>query len=188
MISQRLFSTFFAILFIFIFTSATTVHAKTYKIAVIEMQQIVKGCKAGKKAMRQLQVKYQKLQKKLNEQAKKIQQFKENILKNSSILTQQAKKEKEKEYEQMVQKIQAEQQNAQMEMRQAEQAALKPIFKQLKQLLTKIGKEKGYALILEGNMPGVYYTSSRIDITKMVIKKLDAVMSKSSKKSHKKGK
>ena len=63
--------------------------------------------------------------------------------------------------------------DAQFEMRQAEAKVMNPILKVLEKVVTKIGENGNYSLILENNMPGLYYVSPTIDITDTVIKAYD---------------
>ena len=40
--------------------------------------------------------------------------------------------------------------------------------------MNEVGKKRGYSLILEKNMPGLYYFSPAVDITDEIIKAYDA--------------
>ncbi len=180
MSTKRFLILFFSLFFVLSYTSFS--YARGIKIAVIDMQQIMQQSNIGKTTISKLKAKYKNLQEKLNQQAKKVQQARQEFEKKAPLLSKEAKQKEAQKISNMIRDLQAQQQNYQMEMRQAEQEAMKPIFAKLRKLIQKIGREKGYAIILEKNMPGVYYVSPRVDITKMIIKELNKETSKKTKK------
>jgi len=183
MYGKRFFVLFFSLLLVLSVPSFS--FARGTKIAVIDMQQIMQQSNIGKATISKLKAKYKALQEKLNQQAKKVQQARQEFEKKAPLLSKEAKQKEEQQITNMIRDLQAQQQNYQMEMRQAEQEAMKPIFAKLKALIHKIGKKKGYAIILEKSMPGVYYVSPKIDITKMIINVLNK---ETAHKNHKKTK
>ncbi len=179
MYSKRFFILFFSFVLLLSFSSFS--FARGVKIAVIDMQQIIQQSNIGKATISKLKAKYRSLQEKLNQQAKKVQQARQEFEKKAPLLNKEAKQKEEQQISNMIRDLQAQQQNYQMEMRQAEQEAMKPIFAKLKALIHDIGKKKGYSIILEKNMPGIYYVSPKIDITKMIIKELNKETSSKTK-------
>ncbi len=157
----------------FFFAPVSMCMAETGKIAVIAMQQIVKQSKAGKKATEELQIKFESLQKSLQQKQDVIRAYKEDMDKKASLLSEEARAEKEREYKKMLREFKEQSDDAQFEMRQTEAKVMEPILKTLEQVVTKIGESGGYELILESNMPGIYYVSPTIDITDEVIKAYD---------------
>ncbi len=139
------------------------------KIAVIDLQRVVRSSEAGKEAMARLQAKFQSLQKKLEAKRKEIEAFQQEMQKKAPLLSEEARAEKQREYQKMVREFRAMQEDAQFEMKEAEKKALKPIFKDLEKVIRQMAQKEGYDLILEKNMPGVYWASPRVDITQKVI-------------------
>lgn len=155
------------------FVPVSMCMAESGKIAVITMQKIVKQSQSGKKATEELQKKFESLQKSLQQKQDALKAFKEDMDKKASLLSEEARAEKEREYKKMLREFKEQSDDAQFEMRQAEAKVMEPILKTLEQVVTKIGESGGYALILENNMPGIYYVSPTIDITDEVIKAYD---------------
>jgi outer membrane protein len=58
-------------------------------------------------------------------------------------------------------------------MRQAETKSMEPLLHDLEKVVSVIGEKGGYTLILDKNMPGIYFIDSDIDITEEVIKAYD---------------
>jgi len=148
--------------------------AQGSKIVVIDMQKVLRNSKAGKQAMQELNKKFEALKKQLQAKQKELQTFKQDIEKKAPLMNEEARAEKERQYKKMLRDFKDKSDDAQYEMRQAESKKMEPILKQLEKVVTKIGKEKHYMLILEKNMPGMYYVAPDAEITDYVIKQFDS--------------
>ncbi len=154
--------------------SDSLVYAQKSQIAVINMQKVLRNSKAGKKAMAELNKKFEKLKKQLQAKQKELKAFKQEMEKKAPLMNEEARAEKERQYKKMLREFKDKSDDAQYEMRQAESKRMEPILKQLEKVVTKIGKDKHYVVIMEKNMPGIYYTSPDADITDLVIKVFDS--------------
>ncbi|RPI56049.1 MAG: OmpH family outer membrane protein [Deltaproteobacteria bacterium] len=178
------------VLLIFLWTavlccSVTAGETAQAKIAVINMQKIVRKSVAGQKAMEELNKKFESLQKKLKVKQDELAAFKDDFEKKGSLMNEDAKAEKEREYKKALRDFKDQSDDAQFEMRQAESKSMEPVLKVLEKVVTRIGEEGGYTLILEKNMPGIYFNTSNIDITDEVIKAYDNELKSKSKKDKK---
>ncbi len=158
---------------IFFFLSGISM-AQNKSIAVIDMQKVVRNCKAGKKAVKELNKKFESLKKQLQAKQKEIQAFKADLDKKAPLMSEEARAEKERQYKKMLRDFKDKSDDAQYEMRQAEAKKMEPILKKLEKVVNKIGKERHYLIILEKNMPGLYYVAPGADITQEVIKIFDS--------------
>ncbi len=156
-----------AILSIFFLSNLTM--AKELKIGVVDLQQVVRSSEAGKEALTRLQKKFDTLRQQLQAKEEELKKFKEDIEKKAPLLSIEARQEKERLYQKMLREYQAQREDAQYEMRQAEQKALKPILKDLEQVVKKMAEKEKYDLIIEKNMPGVYWASPSIDLTDHIV-------------------
>ncbi|QJA06460.1 OmpH family outer membrane protein [Thermosulfurimonas marina] len=147
----------------------TSVKAAELKIAVIDLQKVVRSSKAGQEAMQKLQARLEKWKAKLEAKQKEIKAFQEEMQKKAPLLSEEARAEKQREYQKMLREFRAMQEDAQFEMKEEEKKALQPIFKDLEKVLKELAQKEGYDLILEKNMPGVYWASPKIDISEHVI-------------------
>ena len=154
----------------------------TTKIAVIDMQKVMRESHAGKAAMEKLNKKFEKLREELKKKQEELKAFKDDLEKKAPLLSEEARAEKERQYKKMLREFKDQSDDAQFEMRQAESRTMEPILKELEKVVTKIGKEKGYSLILENKMPGIYYVSPDADITDEIIKAYDEMKAKEHKK------
>ena len=172
-ISRRFFPSIIAALFLFAGSACLVPDADAAEIACINMQKVLKTSKSGKKVREQLEKKFEKLRKQLQAKQEELQAFKKDLEKKAPLMNEEARAAKERQYKKMLRDFKDQSDDAQFEMRKAEQQMMEPLIKQLEKVVTQIGKERGYALIIEKNMPGVYYTAPAIDITDIVIKRFD---------------
>ncbi len=178
------------VLLIFLWTavlccSVTAEETAYVKIAVINMQKVVRKSVAGQKAMEKLNNKFESLQKQLRAKQDEINAFKEDIEKKGPLMNEAARAEKEREYKKAFRDFKDQSDDAQFEMRQAETKSMEPILKELEKVVSRIGEEGGYTLILEKNMPGIYFNASNVDITDEVIKAYDNEVKSKNKKDKK---
>src|SRR5262249_57591696 len=64
------------------------------------------------------------------------------------------------------------------ELQKKEQTMGQKILRDLEGIFTRVGKEKGYALIVERRQAGVVYGAPEVDVTEDVIKAFDDEMLK----------
>lgn len=172
-IYRKIFVSAILSLFLAVGSLSWSPAADAAEIACINMQKVLKTSKSGKKVREQLEKKFEKLRKQLQAKQEELQAFKKDLEKKAPLMNEEARAAKERQYKKMLRDFKDQSDDAQFEMRQAEQQMMEPLIKQLEKVVTQIGKEKGYALIIEKNMPGVYYTAPAIDITNTVIKRFD---------------
>ncbi len=167
---------FFSLVIILFFVAALPCvsHAGQIKIGVINMQQVVRGSKAGKRAMAQLQKKFQSVQKKLKAKQDKLKAFKKELDQKASLMNEESRIRKQRQLQRQFAEYRQDEEDAKVEMQQEEAKLMEPIVKKLEKIVVKMGKEEKYTLILEKNMPGMYYVAPSVDITKKVIKKFNS--------------
>ncbi len=158
---------FFWLFFVGAFVSTALAEVK---IAVIDLQAVVRKSEAGQEALKKLQAKFETLRQKLQAKEEELRKFKEELEKKAPLLSPDVRQQKEREYQKMLREYQAQREDAQFEMKQAEEKALQPIMKDLEKIVKEMAKKEGYDVILEKRMPGVYWTSQQIEITDHVVK------------------
>jgi len=174
----------FLFFFIFFIQNESLVFAEQ-KIAVINMQKVVKQSVKGRSATAELEKKFESLKKDLQTEQDRIKAYKDDIEKKASLLSDEAKAQKEIEYRKMLRDFKDSSENAQFQMKQAEARVMEPLLKSLETIVNRVAESGGYTMILESNMPGIYYFSPSMDITSEVIKAYDQDSGSSSKSSKK---
>lgn len=153
--------------------------ADTVKFGAIDVQKILNESEAGKKAKNDLEGVIKSKQYAIDEKGKAIEKLKADIEKQASVLSADARKNKEEDMEKSVREYQRLVQDSQAEIKKKEADLTESILKDIKELIEKTGEVDGYTLILERGM--VLYSNKGIDITDTIMKKYDESKAKTAK-------
>ncbi|MDY0275446.1 MAG: OmpH family outer membrane protein [Desulfomicrobium sp.] len=166
----RIFSIMVLLLFV-----ATTVSANT-KIAIVDMKAVIAQSEAGIKAMDQLKTQFKDMKDNLDAQKKSLDTLKDELQKQSMMLSQEAKMDKEDQYKRKIRDFQDMGQNYQRKLQQAEQDLSKPIIDKLVQVVDDYGKKNSYDIIFDAPTSGVIFAQDHVDVTQAIITELNKVM------------
>jgi len=141
------------------------------KIATLDVQEVLYTSEAGKKASSDFETLRKSKQSILDKKGEAIDKLKDELDKQASVLSLEAKKNKENELEQMLRDYQRTAQDSQAELKKKEAEVVEAILKGIHAVAEKIGKEEGYTLILERGL--VIYSKKEVDITDKVLKEFN---------------
>lgn len=144
------------------------------KIGVIDLQKAITSSKKGNEVRARLTKKFGRLQKELSMREAEIKKMKEELERQSAMLSPEAKFEKEKTFKRKVRDFQDQYRDYTQEMKKEEYTNTKPIVDAILIEANKLGKEKGYTLIIERQKAGVIYFPKSLDITDQVVSRYDA--------------
>jgi len=149
--------------------------AESVKIGIIDLQKALNESKKGSAARDQLKNKFEKLQSNLKTQEAEIEKMKEELERQTTMLSPEAKFEKERELKRKLRDFQDQLNDYNQMIRKEELEVTQPIVQSLLDEANKLGKEQGFTLIIERQKAGVIYYSETMDITSQVIKRFDAL-------------
>jgi outer membrane protein len=170
--AQHTIARFLAALFVFGLLLGTASVASAQKIAYVDLQRALNEVDEGKQAKARLQKDFAKKQKKLDQQQNEVKKLKEE-LEAGVMLSDEVKRQKAMVLQQKMYELQQLYFQLQQELSQAEAKATKKIFDKMGTIIEKIGKEKGYDLILEKTESSVLYAKSGMDITDELVKRFN---------------
>ncbi len=153
---------------------ATAAWAAEAKIGVVDLQRALNECEAGKKAKAKLTERVEKMQTDLKAKKEAVDKLDGELKKQGAMLSADAKRDKERDLERQTRDLNNLARDYEEEYQQAQVAATQPIFKDLEQVIDKIGAEQGYTLIVESKVGGVIYMAKGVDITDEVVKAYNA--------------
>jgi outer membrane protein len=159
----------------FVLCLALTAGAET-KIGFVDMKAIIAKSEPGIKAMDQLKSQFKDMKDTLDAQKKTLDTLKDELQKQSMMLSQEAKLDKETQYKRKVRDFQDMGQSYQRKLQQAEQNLSKPIIDNLLVVIEDYGKKNGYTAIFDKQASGVIYGQENADITNAIIAELNKVM------------
>ncbi len=146
----------------------TTTNAQTQKIAYIVSESIVPEMPAYKRAKSEVEAYGKQLQKVLELEQKKAQDYFQDISKRAQegTLTPKEQQEAEVKLQQMQADLQKQAADADRKMAEKEGELTKPLYEELDNALKKVAKENNYAYILDKKF--LLYSEGGIDATAKV--------------------
>lgn len=140
----------------------------TVKIGFVNLQQALNESEAGKKAKTELEAIIKQKQENIEAKVAEHKKFKEDMEKQAVVLSDEALKKRKEELDRMerdVQRLITESNNEVQKLQREREVA---ILKEIDALITKLGKEEHYTLILPAET--VLYSPAEADITERLIK------------------
>lgn len=141
------------------------------KIGVINAQQVIMNTKKGKEVTSKLEKLGKGKQNKIESMRNDIKKLENDLL--SPALNSQTRESKSIELQRKKTDLKRFIEDAQKEMQIKSQKELNDLRKDIMPVIEKIGKEKGFTLILDLSTAGIAYFDNAIDITKEVISSYD---------------
>ena len=148
--------------------------APSAKIGVINIQEAILSSAEGKKAMADLQKKYQPRQQDLQRLQQEIQAITDQLQKQGATLSdeEQRRLNRELEDKQKLLKRSSEDLNADAGVDRDE--AVRRIGQKMVRLISEYAQANGYALVFDGAQIPVYYAAKDIELTDEILKRYDA--------------
>jgi outer membrane protein len=147
-------------------------YAETPKIGYFNFKRVLNESKRGEKERDAFAKRANELQKVVAKKEAELKALQESLEKKASMLSAEAKRERQKEYQQKYTDLQRLAQDSNSELQQMEKEMLDRLAMSLNKVVRKFGEEENYTLILEASTIG--YAPKEIDVTDQLIKALDA--------------
>lgn len=162
--------------FLLLFTSASGAFAQSgkAKIGYVDLQRALLQVEDGKKAKARLKKEFDQKQKQLDKKQKQVKKMKEELESGAMMMTEEAKRQKATELQKKMYELQQLYLQLQGDLSKKEAEATKEIFDRMGAIIEKIGKEKGYDLILEKTESSVLFARPSMNLTDQVIKRYNA--------------
>lgn len=157
-------------------TSSAVAQAapKEFVFGVVDLQQAVASTKDGKSAKKTLEDLKGKKEKELEAKAEKIKAMEAELEKQLPLMTDKAKQEKIKVYQQEMMEAQTLYGNIQKELAQKQADLYEPILQKMGKIIEEISLEGGYSMVLDRTSGAVLYAEPKADITPEVIKRYNS--------------
>lgn len=139
-------------------------------VAFIDLQKALNMSDAGVKAKAEIGQQVKKYEAKVNAEQEALKQMKKELDKQAVLLSDEARSKKEREFQQRAKEFQRFTKDVQDELKQKDNDFTKRIINEILDVARKIGKERGYAVILEKNESSLVYADPAVDLTDDVIK------------------
>ena len=167
----------FILTFFLVLCMSLTAGAET-KIGFVDMKAVIAKSEPGSKAMEQLKSQFKDMKDNLDAQKKSLDTLKDELQKQSMMLSQEAKLDKEAQYKRKVRDFQDMGQSYQRKLQQAEQSLSKPIIDKLLEVIQDYGKKNGFTAIFDKQASGLVFSQDNVDLTSTIIAELNKAMRK----------
>jgi len=155
--------------------------AGDYKFGYVAIQKAVIESAAGKDAMAKFQKDVKEIEDTILKEKASIEKLGEVLQKQSMMLTDSVRREKEKDYIRKQRDYERQVKDSKSEVQLKEAELTNDILEDLLPIIQKYGKDNGYTVVFEKNERNILYASDSIDLTDKVIAIFDAQYNKNKK-------
>lgn len=157
------------------------VEAAATRIGYVDVQKVLVRSVAGMAAREQLEREAAPMRKDLDTRRTEIEKLREELEKKGLVLSADAKREKEENLQRRVRDFRRVAEDLEKELQRKEQVLTQRILQEVTTLIERVGKERGYLLIVEKRSAGVIYGDAEADVTEEIIKLYDQEKAKEKK-------
>lgn len=154
--------------------AAPAAPAGPIKIAVIDTEKILLSSQAGKKALADLKKLQEAKENELRTKAQELKDLQSKITEGRLSLAQDKLADLSKQYEEKEIALRRLQDDATRELNKKRDEMLAAIDGRVMPVINQAGKDLGYTLIFRKFESGLIYADEAVDITNVIIQRLDA--------------
>lgn len=143
-------------------------------IGVLEPQRVLSETDAGKKAMESLATFAKSRQALVESEEKELRRMEEDFMKQASVLSANAKKEREEQFRRRMMEYQQKANQMNREVQEKQKEVLEGFRVKIEKVVARLAQPMGLAVVVEKGKgsPTVYYDAS-LDITTKVIEEFN---------------
>lgn len=158
------------VLLVFVWCASSLAADKADKIGFINLRQIMQDSNAGKKAAEEFKNFYEKKTQEIKSAENEIKKMKDELDKQSSIMTPDARSEKESAYQKKLRDYQLLVNDTNEELKRRDQEMTQKIMPEIIKIVRSVAGREKYTLVIDvASMPMPYY-DKKSDFTDKVIK------------------
>lgn len=147
--------------------------APTMQIAFIDVSRVLARSAAGVAAREQLEREKATMQKEMDSKRVELDKLREDLEKKGSLMTPEARRDKEDQLERKRRDATRLADDFQRELVRKEQALAQKVLQELSGVIERVGKQRGYYLIMERRGAGILYNAPEADLTDEIIRAYD---------------
>jgi len=147
--------------------------ASSARIAYIDVQRVLARSSAGVAAREQLEREKSVMQKEMDGKRVELEKLRDELEKKGPLMTADARREKQETFERKRRDAARMMDDFQKELEKKEQTLLQRVLGELSGVIEKVGKDKGFYMIVEKRGASVLYASPDADLTDDIIRAYD---------------
>jgi outer membrane protein len=143
------------------------------RIAFVDVSRVLARSAAGVAAREQLERDKASMQKEMDAKRVEIEKMREDLDKKGTLMTAEARRDREDQLERKRRDATRLADDYQRELMRKEQALAQKVLQELGGVIERLGKQRGYYLILERRGAGILYGTPDADLTDEIIRAYD---------------
>ncbi len=147
-------------------------YAKDIRIAVVDVGKVMTQSELGKKIKKEMEDKISYYKKQIDKLQKKYEEIDKQL--QNPVLSEEGKKKKEKEKQDIQDKLRNIQMQAAEELNRMKMEAEKKLSEKIEKVVKAYAKKHNIDLVLAKTpLTGIIYSSEKIDITDSILKEMN---------------
>src|SRR5262247_1274103 len=151
-------------------SSAQNANATASRVGFVDIQRVLARSAAGMAAREQLEKEKAVMQKQVDGQRVEVEKLRDELEKKGQLLSADARREKQENLERKVRDVRRLVDDLQKELQKKEQEILARVLNDISGVVQKLGKEKGYTMIVERRGASVVWGAPEADVTEEIVK------------------
>jgi outer membrane protein len=147
--------------------------APVSRIAFVDVNRVLARSAAGAQARDQLERERAAMQKEFDGKAEEVKRLGEELEKKGPLMTPDVRRDKQEQFDRKRRDVARLADDLARELEKKEGFLLQRVVLEIRGIVDKLGKERGYFMIVERQRAGVLYGASEADLTDEVIKLYD---------------
>jgi outer membrane protein len=148
--------------------------AATGKIGVINIQEAIVGTAEGKKALAEIQKRYEPRRNDLQRQEQEITALQDQLQKQVNTLSDEEKLRLQRQLDEKQRLFKRAQEDAQTDYQNDNQEAIRRIGQKMVRVINDYAKQNGFALVVDDSQLPVYFVAQGNELTEVIMKLYDA--------------
>ena len=151
------------------------------RIGYVDIQRVLARSAAGVAAREQLEREKATMQKQVDAQRTELEKMREDLEKKGQLLAPEARRERQDAMEKKVREARRLVDDLQGTLQKKEEQLLGKVLADVSGLIQKVGKDKGYYMVLERQRSSILYAAAEADLTDEIIRAYDDEAKKAKK-------
>jgi len=138
-------------------------------IGVIDVQQALVSTEGGKKVKEELERKVRAAESQLQPKIQRLQEMQKELQEMQPVLSKEALQKKQFDLVEQKSQLENEGQGLEQQLKLDQARLMQPLLEKFAKIIDEIGREKGLALILDRQDPGILFSRETLDITDLAV-------------------
>jgi outer membrane protein len=156
-----------------VLAQTSTAVPAAQRIGFVDVQRVLARSAAGVAAREQLEREKATMQREMDGKRQEIEKLRDEIEKKGPLMTVEVRREKQDVFERKRRDAARLADDFQKELEKKEQGLLQRVLAELSGVIERVGKQRGYYLVVEKRGAVVLYAAAEADLTDEVIRAYD---------------